>query len=438
MSTPTEKQTVLIVEDSRTYAELLRRRIIRHLAFDVQVAGSLAAAREMLEVHGDRVFAAVLDLNLPDAPDGEVVDMVLEHGISVVVLTSNHDEQTRQAAVAKNVVDYVIKESIDDLDYIVQVLRRVELNQRTELLLVDDSPTARYQLRQHLQPYKYRVHEAGSGPEALACLEANPGICLVVTDHQMPGMDGFELVTALRKRASKERLAIIGISAESGGALSARFLKRGANDFLVKPFTQEEFACRVGQNVELVDLVREIRSRADRDYLTGAYNRHYLLEIGEKYLENARRKHLDLVVAVVDVDRLRGINERHGHEAGDAVLRAIAEQLDHGLRRTDVVARYDAEQFCLLTVNAGEACLDTFERLREAIADLEIDHGGTPIRVTVSIGVCRRIGDDLTGMIGVAEAQVDKAKREGRNRVFADPPSGASGHDPDHSGGGGR
>ncbi len=420
MATPSDKQSVLIVEDSRTYAELLRRRIARHLAFDVLVAPSLAATRTLLDRHPEAIFAAVLDLNLPDAPDGEVVDLVLAHGISVVVLTSNPDEQTRQAALAKNVLDYVVKESSDDLDYIVRLLRRVELNQRTELLLVDDSPTARYQLRQHLEPYKYRVHEAGSGPEALACLDAHPDIRLVITDNQMPGMDGFELVTELRKRASRERLAIIGISAESGGALSARFLKRGANDFLVKPFSPEEFVCRVGQNVELVDLVREISARADRDYLTGAYNRHYLLEIGEKYFENARRQNLELVVAVVDVDHLRGVNDAYGHDAGDAVLRRVATELGGRLRRTDVLARYDAEQFCIIAVNAGDACLDTFERLRCDIAALEIGHGGHVIRVTVSIGVARRLGDTLAETLRHADALVLKAKRDGRDRVVAD------------------
>ncbi len=420
MSTPSDKQSVLIVEDSRTYAELLRRRISRHLAFDVLVAPSLAATRTLLDSHGDAIFAAVLDLNLPDAPNGEVIDLVLERGISVVVLTSNRDEETRQATLARNVLDYVVKESLNDLDYIVQLLRRVELNQRTEILLVDDSPTARYQLRQHLEPHKYRVHEAGTGEEALTCVEDHPDIRLVITDNQMPGMDGFELVTELRKRTSKEHLAIIGISAESGGALSARFLKRGANDFLVKPFSQEEFVCRVGQNVELVDLVREISARADRDYLTGAYNRHYLLEMGDKYFENARRHHLELVVAVIDVDYLRGVNDAYGHDAGDEVLRRIAATLTGHLRRTDVIARYDAEQFCVIAVNAGETSLDTFERLRQEIAGLEIRHAGHTIRVTVSIGFTRQLGESLADTLRHAEALVQKAKRDGRDRVVAD------------------
>jgi len=420
MSTPSDKQSVLIVEDSRTYAELLRRRIGRHLAFDVLVAPSLAATRTLLDRHGDAIFAAVLDLNLPDAPNGEVIDLVLERGISAVVLTSNRDEKTRQATLERNVLDYVVKESLNDLDYIVQLLRRVELNQRTEILLVDDSPTARYQLRQHLEPYKYRVHEAGSGEQALACIEAHPDIRLVITDNQMPGMDGFELVTELRKHISKERLAIIGISAESGGALSARFLKRGANDFLVKPFSQEEFTCRVGQNVELVDLVREISSRADRDYLTGAYNRHYLLEIGDKYFENARRDQLELVVAVIDVDYLRGVNDAYGHDAGDEVLRRIAASLTGHLRRTDVIARYDAEQFCVIAVNTAATSLETFERLRQEIAGLEIRHAGHTIQVTVSIGLARQLGNSLEDTLRHADALVQKAKRDGRDRVVAD------------------
>jgi diguanylate cyclase (GGDEF)-like protein len=417
---PSASQQVLIVEDSRTYAELLRRRIARHLEFGVLVAPTYADAERLLDEHGDGIFAAVIDLNLPDAPDGEIVDLVLERGISTIVLTSTFDDATREAILAKHVADYVGQESLHDLDYIVRLLRRIERNQRTEVLLVDDSPTSRFLLAQHLLPHKYRVHEAGSGSEALACFEAHPEIRLVITDNKMPGMDGFELVTELRKRASKERLAIIGISAERGGALSAKFLKRGANDFLVKPFSQEEFACRVSQNIELVDLVREVGARANRDYLTGVYNRHYLLDIGDKYFESARRDHLELVVAVIDVDFLRGINDAHGHEAGDEVLKRVAGQLVAELRRTDIVARYDAEQFCVVAVNAGPGYPETFERLRARIAALEVPYAGQSIRVTVSIGATRRLEATLAETLRHAEALVDRAKRDGRDRVVFD------------------
>jgi diguanylate cyclase (GGDEF)-like protein len=417
---PPATPQVLVVEDSRTYAELLRRRIVRRLGFGVLVAPSYAGAKTLLEAHGETLFAAVIDLNLPDAPHGEIVDLVLARGITTVVLTSNLDDATREAILAKNVADYIVKESLQEVDYVVRLLRRIELNQRTEILLVDDSPTARYLLAQHLKPHKYRVHEAGSGPEALACLDAHPEIRLVITDNQMPGMDGFELVSELRRRASKEQLAIIGISAASGGALSARFLKRGANDFLVKPFSQEEFVCRVGQNVELIDLLREISARANRDYLTGLYNRHYLLDIGDKYFENARRDNLELAVAVIDVDFLRGVNDAYGHEAGDEVLKRIAGVLVDGLRRTDLVARYEAEQFCVVAVNAGEGFGETFTRLRERVEALEVPFAGHAIRVTVSIGVTRRLEASLGETLHHAEALVARAKRDGRNRVVSD------------------
>jgi diguanylate cyclase (GGDEF)-like protein len=123
---------------------------------------------------------------------------------------------------------------------------------------------------------------------------------------------------------------------------------------------------------------------------------------------------------VIDVDYLRGVNDAYGHDAGDEVLRSIAATLAGHLRRTDVIARYDAEQFCVIAVNAGETSLDTFERLRQEIGGLEIRHAGHTIRVTVSIGFTRQLGDSLADTLRHAEALVQKAKRDGRDRVVAD------------------
>ncbi|HEY5719170.1 MAG TPA: diguanylate cyclase [Gammaproteobacteria bacterium] len=415
-----EPEQILIVEDSRTYAELLRRRISQQLEFGVLVATTLAQARELVAAHRERIFAAVLDLNLPDAQHGEIVDLIVGEKICAIVLTSTLDEPVRQQVIDKNIADYVVKQSLHDIDYILQLLQRIARNREVEVMVVDDSPTYRHVLRHHLQPYKYRVLEAGNGREALALLAEHPEIRLVLTDTKMPEMDGFELTTELRKTHSKEQLAIIGLSAESGGRLSARFLKRGANDFLVKPFSKEEFFCRVNQNIELIDLVREISERTSRDYLTGLYNRHYFFELGDKYFENARRHQLGLSVAVVDIDHFKSVNERFGHAAGDRVIRRVAGLLAENLRRTDVIARFGSEEFAVLAVNAGDHDLETFERLRRAVEEMTLQHAGQPIKVSVSIGLTRVLGDDLMGMVQQAEALMRQAKQQGRNRLVHD------------------
>ena len=212
-----EKQCILIVEDSRTYAELLHRQINRQLDFEVLRAADLATARQLIEAHKERIFVAILDLNLPDAPDGEVVDLVLENGISAIVLTATFDNAVREKVVSKSIIDYVVKENVHDLDYVVKLIRRAVRNQQTKILIVDDSGTYRYVLKNQLLPYKFQILEAENGRAALEVLQQNEDIQLVITDNQMPVMDGFELITEIRKSHPREQLSVIGLSASVAG-----------------------------------------------------------------------------------------------------------------------------------------------------------------------------------------------------------------------------
>lgn len=413
-----EELFILIVEDSRTYRELLRRQLARRLNFEIITATSLAEARQRIAEHGEQIFFAILDLNLPDAPNGEIVDEVLGHGISSVVVTATFDEKVREQIIVKNIVDYVVKEGIQDLEYIAKLIDRTWRNQQIMVMVVDDSPTYRHVLRNLLTPHKYQIVEAGNGREALDLLKSNADIRLILTDNQMPEMDGFELVGKVRKQYSKEDVSIIGLSAASGGMLSARFLKRGANDFLGKPFSKEEFFCRVNQNIEMIEMIHEVRESANRDYLTNLYNRRYFFGLGDKYFENVKRNQLSMTVAMIDIDFFKVVNDTYGHEAGDLVICKIAELLNTGMRKTDIVSRFGGEEFCVLCVNCkSDGVRQVFERLRRAVEDAVVEYEGQQIKVTVSIGVqCRRL-ITLSDTVREADELLYLAKEQGRNRV---------------------
>ena len=106
-----------------------------------------------------------------------------------------------------------------------------------------------------------------------------------------------------------------------------------------------------------------MRNLANRDYLTGLYNRRYLFEAGHGLFENARRDNLDLAVAVIDIDHFKRINDIYGHDVGDVALIAMAKVLAASFRTTDLVARLGGEEFCVLAVNP-QAALVLMERLR--------------------------------------------------------------------------
>ena len=250
---------LLVVEDSRLFGSVVKRRIQGNTPFEVTWTQTYAEALQAIETSEEEYLLAILDLNLPDSPDGEVLDGVRERGIPIIVSTASFDEEMRTRIWAKGIVDYVLKESSHGVDYMVRLVNRIWRNQTVEILVVDDLKTARLYVERLLKLHCYQVHEAADGEEALAILDANPNISLMITDYNMPVMDGFQLVDKVRRQKTREDLAIIGMSGEEGSALTARFLKTGANDFLQKPFSSEEFYCRVALNVEMIEYSRELR-----------------------------------------------------------------------------------------------------------------------------------------------------------------------------------
>ena len=126
-----ERDTVLIVEDSSTFSTLLQRRISQRLGMKTLVASSLAETRQLLEEQFDRISVALLDLNLPDAPDGEVIAPVMAYGIPSIVFTGTYSDQLRESLLARHIVDYVLKESTEDINYLIQLIDRLQKNRST-------------------------------------------------------------------------------------------------------------------------------------------------------------------------------------------------------------------------------------------------------------------------------------------------------------------
>jgi len=416
MTEPTE--IILIVEDSPTYAATLKRKIAQRLPFQVIVAGTLAEAGDIIAAHRDKIFMAVLDLDLPDAPRGEVVDYALEQNISSLVLSGSFSDRTRERMVARNIVDYVTKDGRQDVDYVVHLIRRIHANQDTKVLVVDDSRTARHVMKSYLVTQRFQVLEADDGVNALKVLEAHPDVRLVVTDNQMPEMDGYELIAHIRDKYPQHQMGIIGVSAQGGSVMSSMFLKGGANDFLTKPFSKEEFVCRINQNVDLLEMFQEIKETSNRDYLTNLYNRRYFFEVGQRYLENALRNNLTLTVAMLDIDHFKVINDTYGHEAGDVVIKRIAALLDEDVRKTDILARLGGEEFCVLAVNMKRTdAAQVFKRICASIEAEEIPYEGNLLQVSISIGVTTNRSNSLADIVQQADEMLYRAKDGGRNRV---------------------
>ena len=254
----TQMSRILLVEDHKTISKMIRRRIEESLDVDVVQAYTYAAAGAALAENPDFLIA-LLDLNLPDCEVGQIIDLVHAKKIRSIIFTGESGEKFRDNVGSKGVVDYVEKTGVEDLNHLVSLIRRIGLNRSIQVLAVDDDVICRKIVSTLLNVHYYDVFQATDGAEALAELERNPEIKLVITDCHMPNVDGYELTKKIRQSRGRNDLAIIGISGIDDKVLAARFLKCGANDFLSKPFAAEDFYCRVTQNIEAMENLALLR-----------------------------------------------------------------------------------------------------------------------------------------------------------------------------------
>ncbi len=286
---PQDRRRVLVVEDSKTFAIALRQMIEAETGLKVTSCASLKDLSAAILKDQEGYAIAVVDLNLPDAPDGEALDWTVSHGIPTIVFTGTFDAATRARIMEREVFDYVLKDTEFALGNLVGSVKRALTNRETRILVVDDMTTTRRLLGQMLTSQQYTVVEVGSGADALTMLEKDQDIRLVVSDYNMPDMDGFELARRIRRRYPAEQVRVIGISSSTDRTISAGFLKAGAHDFIARPFVLEELQCRIASNAETLLRMRQLHDLAWRDYLTGLFNRRYFFERGPKLIAEARR-----------------------------------------------------------------------------------------------------------------------------------------------------
>lgn len=413
-----EHSRILLVEDSRSFAGLAAHALTTRLGADVTVATSLAEAGRALDAMAETEVLVVTGLSLSDGRDSDVVRFFTRRGRPPVVLTGVYDEAVRARILEMPVVDYVLKDSPTCIETLTALVRRLRRNRGISALVVEDSVAMRQRLAALLSLSGFKVMAASDGVSGLELMRAHPGIRLVVVDYALPRMDGIEMVRELRRHHPREDLAIIGLSGKAGadgqGSLSARFLKSGANDFLIKPFEREELDCRIDQNVEMLESFARLKEMAIRDFLTGLFNRRHFFTQATEVLAAGT----PVTAAMVDVDWFKKINDRHGHDVGDVVLKRIAATLADHLRPEDILARFGGEEFCILLPQLSrDEAPAFFERLRAAVADLSVPTAGAPITATVSIGISFGPATDLDELLGRADVALYRAKAEGRNRI---------------------
>ena len=287
------------------------------------------------------------------------------------------------------------------------------------ILVVEDDEDARMLLTELLRP-RYDVDAVGDGETALKrAAELNPD--LVLLDLFLPGMDGFDALTGLRRNSRTADTPVIFLSAQGDAETKSQGLSLGAADYLAKPFSEQELMARVDRTLKLTAQKEHFRALAQTDGLTGLPNfRSFHARLQEEVSRAHRYRH-PLACAMVDLDGLKEINDKLGHAAGNRAIVALADAVREEMRDTDFAARYGGDEFVVLLPQTNELQGAQFaERLRRRLIELSQD-AGLPVRG--SIGVAAVTADELDSpdaaedLLRRADEALYRAKRSGRDRV---------------------
>ena len=402
---------VLVVEDDSNIRQVLKQ-LVETAGFQAVLASSLTQARYLFINDTPELYlCAIVDYALPDAQHGEAVKDLIDAYIPTIVMVDEDKPDVRRAMFAMDVVDYFPKGNVQVYDYISRLLIRLEKNRSVAIGVLEPDDRQRKKLCSILARYNFDVYPFNDAQKVAESIELHKISLLLVSEKASEGQ-GVALVPRLRQSFNKDRLAIIGMANGGQDGKSAQFIKNGANDYIIRPFSIEELLCRVQLNVVNAELFHALNEAAHTDWLTGIYNRRYFFLCAPELMA----KHSDTMVALLDIDHFKVVNDSYGHDAGDAALKAIAGQLkllsSHGM-----VARMGGEEFCLLLRGKMSECEPLLEQLRVQISQQDIRFGEQIFRCTVSIGVAKVSNQGLDAAIQHADKLLYQAKSAGRNCI---------------------
>jgi two-component system cell cycle response regulator len=255
---------------------------------------------------------------------------------------------------------------------------------------------------------------------------------LLIVSLGLKDFDGLRLCSQVRSLERTRGVPILAVAEADNNARLVRGLEIGVNDYLIRPIDKNEMLARVRTQIKkkryterLRDNVQMSIEMAITDALTGLFNRRYMETHLASLVEQAAARGKPITVLVVDIDFFKAVNDGHGHDAGDDVLREFALRIRKSIRNIDLACRYGGEEFVIVMPETDMAVATMVaERLRRRIATepFAIQQGTRQLEVTISIGIAAlgQPGDNAAAMLKRADQALYRAKRDGRNRVVPD------------------
>jgi two-component system cell cycle response regulator len=450
---------VLIVDDIPTNLKLLEARLAAEY-FEVVTAASGPEAIEICET--SNVDVVLLDVMMPGM-DGFEVCQRLKRGqntyhIPIVMVTALDQPSDRVRGLECGADDFLTK-PVDDVQLLARVKSLVRLKALTDelraramtgqqlaiedsarvmdgmvpdgghILLIDEDARHARRLQEVLEA-THKVDVLTSPGDAALQLAQKP-YELAIVDMAMVEFDPLRVCSQLRTREQSRQLPIILVAEEGHRPQVVRGLDLGINDFIMRPVERNELLARVRTQVRRHRFTLELRERVNStmqmaivDELTGLYNRRYFDRHLSMMLEKSTAQDRDMAVMMLDLDYFKSVNDTHGHDAGDAVLKEFAERLQRNIRGVDLACRFGGEEFVVLMPDTDlQQAHNVAERVRSSVAERMFEIGtGAPIQVTVSVGAAlnNREADTPETLLKRADIALYLAKSGGRNQVIID------------------
>jgi two-component system cell cycle response regulator len=300
-------------------------------------------------------------------------------------------------------------------------------NSSGRVLVAEDDAMFRRILKKWLENWGYQVTVAEDGGKAWSILQQERPPELLILDWMMPEIEGVELCRRIRERQRPPYQYILLVTGKDDKEDLVRGLEAGADDYLTKPFEQNELRAHllVAKRIlklqqDLINAREELRSQAMHDLLTGIWNRGAVLDQLSRELDRSTRAKTTSGVLMLDLDHFKKVNDTYGHLTGDSVLREVAKRVSESVRSYDTVGRYGGEEFVVVLPNCGKAEIEqNAERIRLAISSVPILTDSAKITITVSVGATVAAAElrSINDILGAADEALYQAKETGRNRV---------------------
>ena len=421
---------ILIIEPSKIVQSILEETFRDYATVILKTTSGKEAVSMYKSVDIDLICTSYY-LSDMDAVEFVTALRKLKFGetVPILMITSKKSQETSIKSLNDGVTEIFRKSDLNELKNYLKLFAehaRQQAQLEGNILLIDNDQEQALKIRNFFKNTKLKFVHLTTAEEA-AQIARYAEFDLVITNAVLSGsMSGLALIRKIRKiNDTMYRVPILVISAIPNVSQKIELFRAGANDYIEKPFILAELNVRMKnliQSKKLFDTVEQQKEKMEkmaiRDQLTGLYNRHYLTNVADKYIEESWRHKFPLSIFVIDLDFFKKLNDTYGHPKGDLVLKAIANLLLKLFRGSDIAIRYGGEEFLILLPHcSGEDATNKAEHLRSQISELR----PSSITVTASIGVSQTSTENkftFSEILAAADKAVYLAKENGRNCVI--------------------